>query len=520
MIVKYITILFAIFAFSFVPSRADEKDLAKRALFTVKVNGYDKNNKKIQPRKGRAFAVAEHVLITAAHVTGRRDEFFLRFDANLNIPHRTVAIETVVEYSDPPDTKSPTKLYVTPAPIETVDAAKLTVPEFTATPFNLSACEINRNRKYFALILRGGDLGKPEFLSLSPDNYSSTDYGEIYVFENDGYPGKMIVDGDSGSPVLNESNEVVGLVSAEQEESKKVLVTRVKSFIDLIPDGKDVKCDQRVTRANFKSIETKLTKALERLKEAHHRASAALGGFFGAKYDLSADQVKELIEELEKEEPIYEVINRWKKDLGSEKWSLKWDEQQGLNEITLEYQRQISKQKFSNIAYLCFAPLLDENAEEEDHYILLDKNAKKDPTNYDYYCDRSKHLGSSGITKSGLYHFTHSMAKAKRDLGAKERWDRRYYVQFLAENDQGGHDIVRRYLILINEDGAIRRCSYFASRQEIAELVKASRKVGRAIAATRADARRTPRRGTRRAGRWPESPAQPTQLGYSCEVPL
>lgn len=259
-------------AFFGTPASAEStpRQLAKNAYYHVTVSGKDTNNEKVT-RAGKAFAIAPDVLITARHVVGDRDEWFNKgVLGGVYLPSREVSISWMTKYGAGSTLKTENNLFITPSSTDTIDASRLKVNELDDQPFILSACGIDENQTYRALVVdssptTSNSISHPIFVKLKPADYNPTEFGELFVFKSFA-DDRRVLEGDSGSPVLNEQDEVVGLLVGyvANDRDRRVLVTLVKSFAPLIPYGTEVKCYNEYARADtVRDLETGLQVHIE-----------------------------------------------------------------------------------------------------------------------------------------------------------------------------------------------------------------------------------------------------------------
>ncbi len=266
---------------------ADPKDISELSLFKVDVEGVRASTEKTEYAKGRAFAIGPETLITARHVTGNQTTWRNKNDSGLlYIPHRTITIKAVRKHGNPPIYHQTDKMFVTSAQVEIVDAVKLTAPKFEVKMLGtgLSACPIDPQKVFRALILRDNKLEKPRFVELTPDSDRTTDLNGAFRFFNEKFlsaPSK-IGSGDSGSPVLNEKGHVIGLISAIESSGNEIFVTLVSSFIDLIPLQTPVDCAERVGARDIQTLKDKLTTLQGKISklEAHNNVLTKADVFF------------------------------------------------------------------------------------------------------------------------------------------------------------------------------------------------------------------------------------------------
>ena len=245
-------------------------------LFRVIVGGFGIDGKPVRAVKGTAWAVAPGVLITADHVTGKALNFRNKSSSDkVFIPDRTVEVETSATkgYQGDDPKKYPDGI-VTTSPFESIDAARIGFPTLRAQPFALSACDITSDATYRVLKFHEGSVFKPTLVNTSLKSYGFSKLGDAGSVAVMTVPKGTIKEGDSGSPVFDPENRVIGLVSAINADSSNELqlevhVTLVKSFLDLIPlqIGEqfflDIPCSERFLLNNISTLEADLTGANE-----------------------------------------------------------------------------------------------------------------------------------------------------------------------------------------------------------------------------------------------------------------
>lgn len=223
---------------------ADDKAqvLANNSYFHVAVVGLGSDGNK-EERAGKAFAIAPDILITARHVVGEVTDW-----RNAGTPGGVVRPDRKVtlHWMDRANNREPrphSYLYTTSFSPDTIDASKLTIVLMRTDdikPLQLSTNGVDPSAKYRVLLVNEdpespGSIRFPILLDLIPAPYPSPEFGGMYAFDSSGR--REIVPGDSGSPVLNEDDEVVGFVSGVANGT--VLVTMVSSFASYIPEVTD-----------------------------------------------------------------------------------------------------------------------------------------------------------------------------------------------------------------------------------------------------------------------------------------
>ena len=223
---------------------ADEEAqvLANNSYFHVAVVGLDSHGNRVE-RAGKAFAIAPDILITARHVIGDVTDWWnAGSPGGVVRPVRKVALHWM---DRPVGTRglqrSHSDLYTTSFSPGTIDASKLTIVRMGTDdirPLQLSTNGVDPSAKYRVLLVNDAPKSPDSIrlpflleLELAP-YYASSEFGGMYAFHSSG--GREIVPGDSGSPVLNEHDEVVGFVSGVADGT--VLVTMASSFASYIPE--------------------------------------------------------------------------------------------------------------------------------------------------------------------------------------------------------------------------------------------------------------------------------------------
>lgn len=284
--------------------------LQTKQLFRVVVKGLGADGTALQPVKGTAWAVAPGILITADHVTGNALHYKnMSSSDKVFIPRRDVTVEVGATrtFQGMPAEKYPQGI-VTPSPFESIDAARIGFPDLTATPFDLSACDITATATYRVLKFNDGNVFQPGEVTIKLKAYGRSnlgDAGSVVVMTG---PKGTIVEGDSGSPVLGPDNRVIGLVSAINPDSgsdvrDEVHVTLVKSFLDLIPlqigaqEYLDIPCSERIRLRRIDDLKADLTVANDAITtlRAENQTLAAQFASLSARNDLLISQVNTLM---------------------------------------------------------------------------------------------------------------------------------------------------------------------------------------------------------------------------------
>lgn len=467
-------------------------------LFRVIVTGKSRDEIKIGPIKGTAWMAAPGVLITADHVTGKAAKYLGVSNAGkIHIPTRSVRIEFAKTKT--PDGTDLGNFYngaVTPSPFESIDAARIGFIELAnlpVTPLLLSACEIEKNTKYRVVKFNGGNVSHPTIVEISLQAYgrsSMGDAGSVVVMK--GARGS-IVEGDSGSPVLDPDNRVVGLVSAILDSKTnsvehEVHVTLVRSFLDLIPlqvDGVellDIPCSERIRLGQIDEIkkqleelraenstlieqvnallwnQVRLTRDTERATNEHYPVMPGKneGGNIWANYKKAAEAGFDSV----RLAPLRPTVTRISSALGNPKWSISGSiSSKNDVKITLGYERALSGAPYSKNMLFCFNYIVRE--------VPSGTPAEKDPAHRKFYqslegafdsederfllCDTREHTApnttdsETDALKKGEYSWTLDkgsiipLKRLVRQLHPYGAWDGTSYMQIYEpyENDEG-----------------------------------------------------------------------------------
>lgn len=205
------------------------RELSQGALFHVEVIGKLKDGGE-ERRIGKAFAIGSDQLITVKHIVGDAGEWAAKA---AEIPEevfkvlkpidRALHVTKIKDYQVPsPELSQPTSETVVLSPgAEGIDAVGVAVPDITIEkPFRLSLCGISKGNTYAAIMTRESpdraqSLSEPIPVPLLANGYDPVQYGGLYVFELQGPPKFSTQhEGHQGSPILNEEDQVVAIVSA------------------------------------------------------------------------------------------------------------------------------------------------------------------------------------------------------------------------------------------------------------------------------------------------------------------
>ncbi len=410
--------------------------LQTRQLFRVVVTGLGADGTALQPVKGTAWAVAPGILITADHVTGKALNYKnMSSSDKVFIPRRDVTVEVgaTKRYQGTPAEKYPQGI-VTTSPFESIDAARIGFPDLTATPFDLSACDITASASYRVLKFNDGNVFQPKEVSITLKAYGRSnlgDAGSVVVMTG---PKGTIIEGDSGSPVLGPDNRVIGLVSAINPDSgsdvrDEVHVTLVKSFLDLIPlqigthEYLDIPCSDRIRLRAIDELREGLTAAREDMAELHaqkdalkeqvetlaqrndmlmvqintlmhnqnwlaseaERAGTGTPGLPETQglEILAANQMlhaanKTLVEKPSDLPPLRPTVTRISSELGNPEWTLSGSVSAKNNvAISLTYDRALSGPPYAEELVFCFTPIVFD--------VPPGTPNDQDPTNRNFY---------------------------------------------------------------------------------------------------------------------------------------
>ena len=148
-----------------------------------------------------------------------------------------IARSRFIGRSGPGPIQDHSEVYVTPVPMDTIDASMLTIVRLDTTikPLAVNTHDkIDPEAEHYVLLVEdwdtesSGSIESPVLRKLKPNRYDTAMFGGMYVFRlSDG--GRSVIRGDSGSPVFNDKMEVVGLVS-RVTDTGELLVTTISSF--------------------------------------------------------------------------------------------------------------------------------------------------------------------------------------------------------------------------------------------------------------------------------------------------
>lgn len=470
--------------------------LEPRQLFRVVVSGTGSSGTKLPNVKGTAWAIAPGIVVTANHVTGSASNYMNASATDkLFIPQRNVTLEV-----------SPTKTFtgspslkfaggiVTPSPFESIDAARIGIQDLAAKPFQLTACEIVHGTEYRVLKFNDGNVFQPIPVAAELKAYGRSslgDAGSVVVMKG---PKGNVVEGDSGSPLLDADGRVIGLVSAVNPDSgsavhDEVHITLVRSFLDLIPlqagdtEFLDIPCSER---AKLKSIDTLTAEVLSlngELSAAQKAIAVATGRittleeqrdvhlqqintllrhqllmvrhFERASGDfetsglpdpgLSDEDANQLLWSANKEEfeadPASKVlppllrptVRKISSELGNPDWSLlgSIDSKKTIS-IALKYERTLSGKPYADELRFCFTPIVWDVAEETP--------AAQDPSHRKFY----EPLEQPFEKESDRYANCMPAAHTTADLRDDENFDRITQGNFIWGTPIGGLQLMRQ----------------------------------------------------------------------------
>jgi len=211
---------------------------------------------------GTAFAVAPNALITAKHVPHEAREFRNTSQSSVVwIPDRIVELSFAEERLADPDIDDTQRVTITPSPFPTIDASRINLNRLQAKPFPLSMCPITPGDTYYLVKLRNGDLGLPVVVPITADINEHSGAGDLRLFTHNLTAGSRDTPkgGDSGSPILDEDGQVVGLLTAILDGTPELYVTLTRDWVDLVPPEVRVACDTSVTTRDLEALEAQMT---------------------------------------------------------------------------------------------------------------------------------------------------------------------------------------------------------------------------------------------------------------------
>ncbi|WP_171103112.1 trypsin-like peptidase domain-containing protein [Ruegeria sp. HKCCD7255] len=224
-------------------------DIGIHQLFLVNVSG-DLRGGGTYSEAGTAFAIGRNTLMTAHHVVGDPFSFEQKFMQLMSPERKISAVTSKERNSANNDVDRFPGGFAASSPIQTVDAARIDFPDGIDTrPFALSACKPKSAKEEFRAIIfhpRTGTKTPVELtLRYDPTTTSKLTGAAVFVNTSDAW---IIQKGNSGAPVLNNKNEVIGLVSQREDAEavkKHVHVTLTEAFLPLIPKDIMVDCTDR-----------------------------------------------------------------------------------------------------------------------------------------------------------------------------------------------------------------------------------------------------------------------------------
>ena len=181
------------------------------------------------------------------------------------------------------------------------------------------------------------------------------------------------------------------------------------------------------------------------LNKAELRASLALA-LIRHKYNLKADEITQMLEQLEEGETIHASvaqmnerdqtidghIERMLNDLGEENWGIDINSIPSGNSITVRYERQVSKPKYSDNMYLCFHPLATLKWSNLDSSLMSPDTIGLSMTRFELLTNAGTHRTSQPwILPRMAPIFSHLRRRNKHHIREIDSWNGFYYAAFV-----------------------------------------------------------------------------------------
>lgn len=211
----------------------------ERSFFHVEVSGTTADGSVVQ-RGGKGFAIAPDVIMTALHLVGTSVEWKpdARDPDGLDrITHPVLRTLTLFNRAG----RITSDNALLPGPPLDSDTAAILVPDLPTEPyFRLSLCPIVQTGKYTAVVSTRDHPEQPDAIiqvaqiGLSARGYQPAKYGPLYVFDLDRETSfSPEPDGHEGSPILDQNNEVVAIISMVIAEGghHRILATPIQPLI-------------------------------------------------------------------------------------------------------------------------------------------------------------------------------------------------------------------------------------------------------------------------------------------------
>lgn len=442
---------------------------------------------------GMGFAVTDKLLLVPREVITENS----RFEDPMS-PNRQIEMHYVEDVQAGADVKTWKRFKVLPT-----DAHDLVLLQVMDGPplsaMGLSVCK-DQTGPQAIYILRNGDLSNPVEITMEHDASRSIGIAGLDSFvvqsAND-----QIEKSDVGAPLVDQTGQVVGVISRVSSE-KKAVVTYTESILNILPNHIEIGCSDRFNstdyaklKADFETLQGEVSTLTAALSDLQAKQKADVLALEDALVQLRSDltrnertafaavsAIKSFDEKIEKidlataekllnefkgSKPIQPRLDQISKDLGDVTWSFRVlpNEIEQTISLVARYNRQLSLVPFSKIMAVCVTPLRQpadlanapskDNIENAVFYEELDGELRASGRIKGSKCKRNEHKNPLKQTKSGEYTFNF-------DAEFDDDWNGLAYVQFYQTLPEVSGDtsapkaeIVRRMVVGVsieNED--------------------------------------------------------------------